>query len=766
MRPVGSGSTLSQPSAFESTVIPTSARAIPTAPARGRAAIAVLATLLAAATQAAVAQQTTDTVALEVGRALERPMATGGAAHHYRIHLAAGQQLRAVVQQRGVDVVVAVYGPDGRRLLEVDSPNGDQGPEPVRLVAPTTGSYRLEIGPYPEAAGDGRYEVRVESVLSEAEVAAELAADRARHDSATAWLARSAVRLRTPEAGRGFDDMAPIGAMVGRARLVSLGEATHGTREFFQLKHRMLEYLVAEHGFTVFGIEATMPEGFDVNHYVLTGEGDPAKALAGLYFWTWDTEEVLDMIRWMRQWNADPRHRRKVKFYGFDMQSAPLAVRRTVEYLRSVEPAEAARAESTLALVVNPFTDGEFEALPADERRAMLASARAVLARFDEQRAAWGRRTGAAAWAVARQHARVLVQNLSMRLAPDGGFAVRDRSMAENARWILEYEGPDARMVIWAHNGHVASDSTGAAVAMGQHLRRMLGDSMVVFGFAFGRGGFQAMEMPFPSRRGLIVFDVPPLPDSTLDGTLARAGLRLAAVDLRRLPAGPVAAWFAERHGTRRIGAGFGDAFAANFVSPEVTAHQYDALLYVDSTTAARPNRAGGRPPSNPLPAPVNLDFEDVDAEGRPIGWSFNAARLRTFDFGVSVTAERPAAGLRCVEVRRDPVRHYGELFGGPSQLLDATPYRGRRVRVRAMARADLVGRGSEARLWAQAARPLVSILQPPERRASAVVTLGEWRPYEIVVEVPADATTLTIGFALVGDGRAWVDAVSLETLP
>ena len=68
-----------------------------------------------------------------------------------------------------------------------------------------------------------------------------------------------------------------------------MGEATHGTHEFFQLKHRMLEFLVERMGFTVFGIEANWPESLAVNDYVLNGNGDPAKALAGFYFWTWNT---------------------------------------------------------------------------------------------------------------------------------------------------------------------------------------------------------------------------------------------------------------------------------------------------------------------------------------------------------------------------------------------------------------------------------------------------------------------------------------------
>jgi erythromycin esterase-like protein len=86
--------------------------------------------------------------------------------------------------------------------------------------------------------------------------------------------------------------MQPLKKIIGDARIVALGEATHGTREFFQLKHRMLEFLATEMGFTIFSIEANMPEAYRVNDYVLTGVGDPAALLRGMYFWTWDTESL------------------------------------------------------------------------------------------------------------------------------------------------------------------------------------------------------------------------------------------------------------------------------------------------------------------------------------------------------------------------------------------------------------------------------------------------------------------------------------------
>src|SRR5207244_3265201 len=137
------------------------------------------------------------------------------------------------------------------------------------------------------------------------------------------WIRAHAVPLKTVEAGHGFSDMEPLKSIVGDARIVSLGEATHGTREFFQLKHRMLEFLASEMGFTVFSIEANMPEAYRLNDYVLNGNGDPAKLIKGMYFWTWDTQEVLDMVLWMREFNKSGKGR--VQFTGFDMQTPNVA---------------------------------------------------------------------------------------------------------------------------------------------------------------------------------------------------------------------------------------------------------------------------------------------------------------------------------------------------------------------------------------------------------------------------------------------------------
>ncbi|MFN0131814.1 MAG: erythromycin esterase family protein [Phycisphaerales bacterium] len=170
---------------------------------------------------------------------------------------------------------------------------------------------------------------------------------------ATAWIERQAIPFTTSEAGNGFDDLARLKDVVGDARIVSLGEATHGTREAFQMKHRMLEYLCTNMGFSIFSIEASMPESFRLNEYVLDGKGDPATLIGGMYFWTWNTEEVLAMVKWMREFNLSGKGR--VQFTGFDMQTPDVASRIATEFIAASAPDLLDEAKETFGDVKEAF---------------------------------------------------------------------------------------------------------------------------------------------------------------------------------------------------------------------------------------------------------------------------------------------------------------------------------------------------------------------------------------------------------------------------
>ena len=188
--------------------------------------------------------------------------------------------------------------------------------------------------------------------------------------ASVAWVRANAIPLKTVDVGNGFADMEPLDRVVGDARIVALGEATHGTREFFQLKHRMIEYLATRKGFTIFSIEANMPEAYRLNKFVLEGEGDPRKLLKGMYFWTWNTEEVLDMILWMREFNKSGKGR--IEFTGFDMQTPTVPIETVRDFLLA---RDAAYYRSTVEALYKQVPDVQ-QQQAATQQRFAVATAR------------------------------------------------------------------------------------------------------------------------------------------------------------------------------------------------------------------------------------------------------------------------------------------------------------------------------------------------------------------------------------------------------
>lgn len=167
-----------------------------------------------------------------------------------------------------------------------------------------------------------------------------------------AWLKQNALPVSTVLAGQGLDDLAKLDGIVGDARVVALGEPTHGTREAFQMKHRLLEYLVEKKGFSIFAIEGNMPEAYALNQYIIDGKGDPKALIAGMYFWTWQTQEVLAMVEWMREWNVKnppSTGKPRLQFTGFDMQVPDLAWKNVGTFVAAHAPDLTARNDAVLA---------------------------------------------------------------------------------------------------------------------------------------------------------------------------------------------------------------------------------------------------------------------------------------------------------------------------------------------------------------------------------------------------------------------------------
>ncbi len=107
------------------------------------------------------------------------------------------------------------------------------------------------------------------------------------------WLKENCIKINTVQAESGFKDLQPLKKMIGNARIVGLGENTHGTSEIFKMKHRLIVFLYKEMGFTVFSIEANMPEAYKLNDYVQNGIGNSKNLLKGMYFWTCESNFMV-----------------------------------------------------------------------------------------------------------------------------------------------------------------------------------------------------------------------------------------------------------------------------------------------------------------------------------------------------------------------------------------------------------------------------------------------------------------------------------------
>jgi erythromycin esterase len=556
---------------------------------------AVAVYLLIAAFCTSVLSQTP--VALESGKPIERELKTGDT-QSFNVRLEAGQFFDAVVNQRGIDVVVKIFAPDGNKIAEIDSPNGSQGDEPIALEAKIAGTYRIEIAALEKDAKPGRYEIRINEIVSADAYAKRLEEKRRKRQIVIAWLKENAIPLKSVEAGNGFADLQPLKKIFKDARFVGLGEATHGTREFFQFKHRMLEFLVKEMGFRVFAIEASYSACENINDYIMGKSDDGARALDSQGFWTWNTEEVRQMIDWMRDYNKTVPADKKLKFVGYDIQKNETGKAKLLEYLKRAAPERVKEAEDFFKI------NEEETAAQMFEKRDKEAAAK-----FDELKnkynglfvflelngANLAAKSSRAEYEQMLELARVLEQYLDAYSYPDIRTVVqRDFYMADNLRRIAEREPAGTRFVIWAHNGHIsAGDENGVYPKFGWHLRRFYGKEYYALGFSFNQGAFQSRDMRTLdwTKRLLTSFTVKPAPADSLDWFLAQTNAKIFLVDFRsERRRAEFNEWLAAALPMRSIGSGYAPDFEERSFAPTIIGKEFDGLFFIDTTTRARPN--------------------------------------------------------------------------------------------------------------------------------------------------------------------------------
>jgi erythromycin esterase len=409
------------------------------------------------------------------------------------------------------------------------------------------------------------------------------------------WIAQNAVPIRFLEAGNGFADLQPLKQVLRDVKVVALGETTHATHEFFVMKHRLVEFLVSEMGFTTFTIEASFAACQPINEYVLTGKGDRAEVLSSQYYIPWDVQEFSDLLDWMRAYNQGMPDEKKVRFQGLDITRNAIGRQTVLNYLRKVAPA--ALAETELLFETIAREENKWPRRMDDAGKQILAGLYPQLqdltARLAANQDDYIRASSAGEFDLALLYAQVMQKFIPFTAAnflPPVQGKGRSIAMAENLIEVVKRDPPGTKYILWAHNGHIReSDDPVAKPNLGTILRNQYGPAYYSIAFEFYQGSFNTRTVTQENLLGdLKAVTLPPSRADTLAGYLSHIQQNLYFLNLRP-PAGDPAVdqWLDAPQPVHNVN------WAYNPIDQEYLEmrppRQFDGVIFFESTTPSRP---------------------------------------------------------------------------------------------------------------------------------------------------------------------------------
>ncbi len=394
---------------------------------------------------------------------------------------------------------------------------------------------------------------------------------------------------------------------IGEARFVLLGEASHGTHEFYRERIRITQRLIREKGFVAVAVEADWPDTYRVNRYV-HGENADADAVEALSSfrrfpaWMWRNADVLDFIGWLRTHNDYLEPARKVGFYGLDLYSLYTSIGAVLSYLDKVDPDAAHRARVRYACFEQFGEDPQSYGYSAGLGLRPDCEAEAVAQLVDLQRAVleYARKDGGVAterFFDARQNALVVRDAeeyyRSMFRGRVSSWNLRDQHMTETLESLmqhLERTHHRPKVVIWAHNSHLGdarATQMGQAgeLNVGQLVRQKYGRDCRLIGFTTYNGTVTAAsEWDAPAQRKKVN---EARPDS-YEGLFHEVGIPSFALTLE--PGSHVAGALREPMLERAIGVIYlpQSELASHYFRARLS-DQFDAVIHIDSTRAVEP---------------------------------------------------------------------------------------------------------------------------------------------------------------------------------
>jgi erythromycin esterase-like protein len=320
-------------------------------------------------------------------------------------------------------------------------------------------------------------------------------------------------------------DYDPLLKMVDGSRFCLLGEATHGTHEFYRERAEITKRLIKEQGFTAVAVEADWPDAFRVNRYVrgLSDDRNANEALGGFKrfpTWMWRNTVVLDFVEWLRDYNASLNESAtKVGFYGLDLYSLYTSIEAVLGYLNKIDPAAAKRARYRYSCFEHFAEDTQAYGYAASFGLGESCEREVIeqLIELRRQAADYASRDGRVAqdeFFFAEQNARLVLNAeryyRSMFRGRVESWNLRDRHMAETLGALVTHQnaqGQIAKIAVWEHNSHLG-DARATYMAdygelnVGQLVRQQYGNDARLIGFTTYTGTVTAAsEWDGPAER-------------------------------------------------------------------------------------------------------------------------------------------------------------------------------------------------------------------------------------------------------------------------
>ena len=390
----------------------------------------------------------------------------------------------------------------------------------------------------------------------------------------------------------------PLLEAVGGAKIVLLGEATHGTSEFYRWRAEMSKRLIQEKGFSLIAVEGDWPSAAPVHRYIndfLTGHENAAQLLRESFTrwpaWMWANEEIADFVEWLKKENVSAN--RMTGFYGIDVYSLWESMEEVIRYLQTVDPegrdAELARLAFSCFDSSNrdpenyAVSSASFSTDCSDEVANLLASIRSNAAFYSHaEEANLNLHINSLVAKNAEQYFRAMIKS------GEESWNIRDRHMAETVHELRKYHGDDTRIIIWEHNTHIgdarATDmKDDKMVNAGQLLREQNPPGDV---YAIGFGSYEgtviaAQAWEEPAEEMVL----PPGKKNSWEHLLHKTG----AFDKLLIFDDSNRHLFDRWIGHRAVGVVYDSKHDAHHYVPSMISQRYDAFLFFDRTRALNP---------------------------------------------------------------------------------------------------------------------------------------------------------------------------------